>query len=365
MSDDSWDYAEAVDFVQKNAQPGTARGLLRAASTPLDTNYPNIFVTYYSLPDWLVTYSQPGPSRFLASSQPHFKRTAIRRRPFLQLVHEYRFAAHQYQQDVVEAFAPIRGGKTGQALLGEIAANKHRSVSVMPHDHWAQVLLPGPLNATPRPLFPKANLGYVSDGLRSDDADSYASGAPIRDDDDQPAGGVGTGGGADVVLYYSPADWLARDSSFGPGSKPDEVLFHELIHVTRELRGLQTRLPVEGGGGYGNEEEYLATMLTNLYLSEKGLPLRGAYSGRSSRPSKIEVKGETMFWVLAAPPKSWNVMADPGAFYDNPGKTSMSPDALITRFKSGQGSFYRDLSLLPESRPTFNPIREHERRRQP
>ncbi len=97
----------------------------------------------------------------------------------------------------------------------------------------------------------------------------------------------------------------------------------------------------------------------------KGASSPCAYSGRSSRPSKIEVKGETMFWVLAAPPKSWNVMADPGAFYDNPGKTSMSPDALITRFKSGQGSFYRDLSLLPESRPTFNPIREHERRRQP
>ena len=365
MSDDSWDYGAAADFVQKNAQPGMARELLRAATTPLDKNYPNIFVTYYSLPDWLATYSQPGPSRFLASSQPHFKRAAIRQRPFLQVVHEYRFAAHKYQGDVAEAFAPISGGKTGQALLAEIAANKRRSVSIMPHDHWAQVLLPGPLNATPRPLFPKTNLGYVSDGLRSNDADSYAKGAPMRGDDNQPAGGVGTGRGADVLLYYSPADWLPKDSSFGAGSRPDEVLFHELIHVTRELRGLQTRLPVEGGGGYGNEEEYLATMLTNLYLSEKGQPLRGAYDGPGGRPGKIEVNGETMFYVIAAPPKNWDIMTDPDAFYDNPGKTSMSPDALITRFKSTQRGFYRDLSLLPESRPKFNPIREYERRHQP
>ena len=37
-------------------------------------------------------------------------------------------------------------------------------------------------------------------------------------------------------------------------------------------------LPIQGRGGYGNIEEYFATVITNIYLSDKGeTALRGLY----------------------------------------------------------------------------------------
>ena len=54
------------------------------------------------------------------------------------------------------------------------------------------------------------------------------------------------------------------------GVQADEVLFHELVHITRMIRGRETHTQVDGGG-YGNIEEYFATVITNVYMSDKGL----------------------------------------------------------------------------------------------
>ncbi len=167
MSDDSWDYAEAVDFVteKRAAGHGARAGLLRAASTPLDTNYPNIFVTYYSLPDWLVTYSQPGPSRFLASSQPHFKRTAIRRRPFLQLV-----TNTDSQRINISRTSSKHSRRSAAARPGRLCSERSPPISIAPFRSCRTTIGRKsccPARSTPRRgRFSQANLGYVSDGLQ-------------------------------------------------------------------------------------------------------------------------------------------------------------------------------------------------------
>src|SRR6185295_5026732 len=97
--------------------------------------------------------------------------------------------------------------------------------------------------------------------------------------------------GADVVLFFSPETWESPAASDGPGFKPDEVLFHELTHVTRMIRGRMTRAQVDGTGGYGNIEEYFATVLTNIYMSDKGqTKLRGFYSNDFIKPNRKYVK---------------------------------------------------------------------------
>jgi hypothetical protein len=127
----------------------------------------------------------------------------------------------------------------------------------------------------------------VSDNFTFDYSDTYAKGAPVRGDDNKPRGREkGTGKGADVVLFFSagtwtsPWDWPGKPD--GPGFLPDDVLFHELVHTTRMLRGKQTHVEVTGRPNFGNIEEYFATVISNIYLSEKGRDdrLRGTYSQR-------------------------------------------------------------------------------------
>jgi hypothetical protein len=335
-----------------NAPKGLQQSLLQAASRQHKT-YPNIATIYYSLPDWLTIFDL----------LPRYSARTVE-----SIATEYRFIADRYHSkvaDVLDDRIGIAAYATGRALLQEIAANSPHSLRIMPNWHWKLVLLPGPFNSTPRPVNKGETLAHVSDGTATVDADAYTKGEPIRDDDSQPVGLTkGTGKGADVVLYYSPENWEVKDRTNGPGFEPDEVMFHELVHVTRMLRGKLTLFPVTGGGGYRNEDEYLATTIANLYLSEKGKNLRGAYreeGANKSRVRKIEIGGKVRFRVVDPPPRDWRVMKDPDKFYQNPDKTSMSPRELIKRFSDTQKAFYDALRRLPDGKPKFNPVKQHYR----
>jgi len=82
---------------------------------------------------------------------------------------------------------------------------------------------------------------------------------------------------ADVYMSGSPC-YKRRHRSFG--KEPDQVLFHELIHAHRAASWL---LPhheklIAGLSGYQDEEEFLAVVLTNIYISEtKGKGMRADY----------------------------------------------------------------------------------------
>ena len=147
------------------------------------------------------------------------------------------------------------------------------------------------------------------------------------------------------------------------------MLFHELAHATRMLRGRQTSLPIQGRGGYGNIEEYFATVITNIYLSDKGeTALRGLY-GNDEIHQKVSTlyftKDEEVGIIITDPlPKGWDVMRDPEHFYQNIDKLNVTPRQLMEIFSKTQQTFYRDLATLPDMRPTFNPARLHYRENQ-
>jgi len=86
-------------------------------------------------------------------------------------------------------------------------------------------------------------------------------------------------------LQFNPDVYMRGSPCYGRkhrshGKEADQVLFHELIHAHRAASWL---IPNEdkllaGLSGYQNAEEFLAVVLTNIYISEtKGRGLRADY----------------------------------------------------------------------------------------
>jgi hypothetical protein len=89
-------------------------------------------------------------------------------------------------------------------------------------------------------------------------------------------GGQMIGGAMQGVVWYSPDTFSvhgacsATKSAKNHGLYWDEVLFHELVHVFRNVSGKWSARPVFGGlSKYTNSEEFVAVLLTNIYISDR------------------------------------------------------------------------------------------------
>jgi hypothetical protein len=143
--------------------------------------------------------------------------------------------------------------------------------------------------------------------------------------------------GDDVFIDYSPEAFVLGKPSrgVGPTRDPDHVLFHELVHATRHLRGVVYNMPVDQG--YNNEEEYLAIMLTNIYARNKN---KGALLRASAENPGV--------WLI-----------DPDRFLDNVQRVNLEPRVLLERFRQKQGAFFDDLAGIDLSVANFNPVKQY------
>jgi hypothetical protein len=145
----------------------------------------------------------------------------------------------------------------------------------------------------------------LGDGMNAyakpEDADkAVLKGAPFG------KSGVGTGGGTYVSITFTPHMWgpasfdsttITSTGTAGPqglASNPDEVLYHEMVHASRQMRGVETVGRVDKP--YTNEEEYIAVVLSNIYLAEKGQKLFRA--GHRSGQALQRPRGGTPFGNL-------------------------------------------------------------------
>ncbi len=364
----SWDHQKYVDFIKKEAPAADRSSLLQASSKPFTSKNvpkrgkrPQIFVTYYSMPDWLDIFSSPPKSK----ASPNVRLDSrLGKVPFSQMIGEYRHAAQQHQDKVTALLALIETFPSGKALLAELGSTGH-SIRIMPYWHYFRTMPGGKyFNSTPIPVKAGESMSYLADGTGArDDQGAYERNAPVRDENNEPipGEGKGTGAGANVVLFFSAETWNSEAAADGPGFQADEVLFHELVHVTRMIRGRLTHTEVKGGG-YGNIEEYFATVITNVYMSDKGQTrLRGFYSNDFIRQNRTTVMvGDKEILVSTDPlPQDWSVMKDPDRFYDNVDNLSVPPRQLMQILKDKQSDFYFALAHLPDVRPTFNPVGRH------
>ena len=164
-------------------------------------------------------------------------------------------------------------------------------------------------------------------GMRDDKGNFVGSGTGTR----TGAGGT-TEHGDDVFVELSPEAFVKGSPSRppGPGMDPDEVLFHELVHATRELAGVVYFMPVDKN--YDNEEEYLAIMLSNIYIrnKNKGAQLRADHDS--------------------------GIFVDPDHFLDNVQRVNLAPRMLLERFRLQQLLFFNDLAKIDLSVANFNPV---------
>jgi hypothetical protein len=348
----AWDYDQYADYIKKHAPASERSSLLKADAKPFvpkgdKAGKPaKIFATYYSMPDWLDIFNF---------------RTRLEKTPFEHMMKDYRHQVQKHQDKVIECLDRINGFASGKALLEEVSSTAHW-VRIMPYFHFFRTM-PGLDydNATARPLKPGETLSHVSDGTMLNLEDEYEKGAVVRGDDNEPLTERGTGKGANIALFFSPETWEDKKLNKGPGFRPDEVLYHELVHVSRQMRGKMTHVAV-GGKGFPNIEEYFATVLTNVYLSDKSeTRLRGYYSSDFLRQEHRhwKVNGQDVGLIIDPLPRDWNVMKDPDKFYDNPDKLDISPRQLMQIFRDKQPSFYLALAHLPKEWPPFNPVGRH------
>jgi hypothetical protein len=77
-----------------------------------------------------------------------------------------------------------------------------------------------------------------------------------------------SGGGSDSVIRFTPYRWMEHD----PQRRllPEDVLLHEMCHSLRHTWGLNKPYPM--ASFFRNEEELLAVLVTNVFVSECGRP---------------------------------------------------------------------------------------------
>ena len=231
-----------------------------------------------------------------------------------------------YVRDVRKALDKIHGSKTGRALLEAI--DRHRQwINIYPRLHG--------VTAKFKDRNPKPSKG----GVVKNSAINVTTG--LRDL--LPALGV-AGSGSNSNIYYLP-QVLITGAQVGVADEwatPDAVLVHELVHAMRIIAGKLFDLAVDpldvlkSGASrtpvtlwrFKNIEEFLAVLVTNIYRSEMGLPLRAAYRGSQQQRSLSRSERQEFAATHAG---------------------------LIDAIMKGHPQFTRKLALVPAS---FNPVRD-------
>jgi Effector protein len=316
-----WSRRAYVEYVKKHAGRDSV-DLQFPPGEPLDGDNPKILLSFFSMPYWMDAFDISFDDR-----ETTFKR----------ILGDYRSAANDHVTQVRAQARDINrlGPGTGQALFKELRVTG-QWLRILPNWKWKD----GPkASESPDDFI----IGEPGGGDIRTFQRAAAKGAPVagrrgmgvaRDDWGRPI--FGTGRGTNSVIWYTPGMFTEERRPSGPGWQPDEVLFHELVHATRDMRGVMNDMPVNKG--YDNLEEYLAEVLTNIYLSDKGQTVFSGNHGGS-----VILRG-----------------ADADNFLHNSQKVDVPPTMLIQNLKDYQLSFYQGLVGLPAWRPKYNWVKQYD-----
>jgi hypothetical protein len=106
------------------------------------------------------------------------------------------------------------------------------------------------------------------------------------------------GYGPNVVVGFLPEATCLVDpktKDFKPGGSPAETLFHELVHAFRFVteKASDRKGPSVPPGSslkypeYDTEEDFFAILISNIFSSETGRPLRAGHDGAEALPANL------------------------------------------------------------------------------
>jgi hypothetical protein len=316
----AWKYKEYVEWY---ASVFEVDQLLHPDTIPLD-EYPRFQILYISMPEWLAWTNQiPDP---IADDQ--LRLSGDGKVGFRLWVREYKWEMNSYIDNVIAQIDQISGTLSGEALLEEFD-DKTKFVTFVPYN-WKMGEM---RNADVVTASGYSQVASIAKGKPvSYDPQSWSFG-DLKDPGSikrhSLKGLIGLGNGTNATVEFAPGIW----------DDPDEVLYHELVHASRIVRGVLDRMPVDHN--YDDAEEYLAVVLTNIYMSEKG--------------QFSHLRADHADGLLSRRAASW--------FLQNPQHVNMPPAKLIEGFRNTQWDFYNKLAQLPPDRPKNNWVGEYERNR--
>jgi NleD-like pathogen effector protein (putative zinc metallopeptidase) len=294
-----WPLEVYEEYVDRHARDAERRELLDPHGER-DKDYNNIVVANDSLAEWMSF------NTIVSLSDQDLS--------FRNLVSIYRLETERHISAVKSWLSDVKRRRTGLALMAEIRSAEAYDVRIVPYR------------------------GHGREAFESMD-DEVAGTARWRLVDPYKFGDLrtGTGTGSDSLIEFTPGVFEGPLMRL-PAQAPDEVLFHELVHASRTMKGVKQSAFVNRD--YDDREEYLAIALANIYLSEKGQQALRAdhYTTR--------LKGK-----------------ERDNFMDNSQNLNLPPMKLMDEFKASQPDFYRALAQLPRERPKYNWVRIHNERR--
>jgi hypothetical protein len=305
-------------YIRTQANPADTVNLLHPRSERVSANYPTILVSFDAMSEWMDLLDIINIDKNVTE--------------FRRLRGIYQADKDKYRDSVLAIINQIAGQLSGRALLDEIKATG-RSVVILPyHDE------DDPVNATADAATRAGRQHGTGRGIPV----SYKLSKRSIDPRDQ-----GRGDGTDAVINFSPEMWPGAKKN-EPGNNPDEVLYHEMVHASRYLRGVMDRKPINGG--YDDKDEYIAVVITNIYMAEKGQTHFVANHGGVYKKHGV--------WKYDDPsdgsPGSSNITLDglnADFFLRNVQRISITPRQLLESFRWSQPAFYHALARLPDGRP--------------
>jgi|SRR5579864_3203462 len=177
--------------------------------------------------------------------------------------------AHEYETSVKWTLDLISRSQTGQALLCAIQRTGKKMI-IRP---WLDT---SKINASAKAL---------------NERDAAPAGEFALDSSGRPMTGghwfwkgpmIGTGKGSDAEIRYAPSmfgfgGWSASTfAPTSPGVGQSAILFHEMAHGYRDMRGHQQSVAMVGTRqAYDNEEEFFAILLTNIFVTDPTTAVQG------------------------------------------------------------------------------------------
>lgn len=179
----------------------------------------------------------------------------------------------EYNAKVYKLRVAIEKNEVGQVIIGGIK-DSEKDLIFVPRDQkrldedlcGVETHIDNPSDGAPKGASAKGPNFWYNPGV-----DDPSNPVPV-DERLVPSGYIATGDGSNIHIYFSP-DAYTKSScdSRGPGSLPDEALLHEMVHALRGMQGKFNQIPMPDRlKDYYNQEEFLAIVVTNVYISAKG-----------------------------------------------------------------------------------------------